>query len=63
MDDKDTFHTFGYRGGFISTCHNRTKGVEEITVLRYEGDRARPCKSIHAAKVIISRHRISEGKT
>lgn len=63
MDDKDTFYTFGYRGGFISTCHNRTKRVEEVTVLRFEGDRARPCKSIHAAKVIISRHRISEGKT
>ena len=37
MDDKDTFYTFGYRGGFISTCHNRTKRVEEVTVLRFEG--------------------------
>lgn len=62
MDDKDTFHTFGYQGGFISTCHNRTKGVEEITVRRYEGDRARPVKSIHAAKVQISRWRTKEGK-
>lgn len=62
MDNKDTFHTFGYRGGFISTCHNCTRGVEEITVLRYEGDRARPVKSIHAAKVQISRWRTKEGK-
>lgn len=62
MDNKDTFHTFGYQGGFISTCHNRTKRVEEVTVLRYEGDRARPCKSVHAAKVIISRWKVKQGK-
>lgn len=56
MDNKDTFHTFGYRGGFISTCHNRTKGCEEVTYQRYEGDRAKRTVSILGAKLQIGRY-------
>lgn len=61
MDDKDTFYTFGYRGGFIHTCHNRTKKCEEVSVQRYEGDKARPVKSVIAAKQIIGKF-INKGK-
>ena len=53
MDRKDTFHTFGYRGGFIHCCENRTTRKSEVMVQRYEGDKARPVKSIHAAKTRI----------
>lgn len=55
MDDKDTFHTFGYRGGYISTCWNRTQKVEEVTCLRYEGDKSKQVKSLIAAKQRISK--------
>lgn len=56
MDDKDTFQTFGYRRGFITTCWNRTKQVEEVSVLRYEGDRAYRVKSLRAAKLRIGKY-------
>jgi hypothetical protein len=63
MDDKDTFHTFGYFGGYIHTCHNRTKGCEEVQVQRYEGDKAVRTKSVHAAKCRITRHNNQEGNS
>lgn len=56
MDNKDTFHTFRYKGGFVHTCWNRTKSVEEVSVLRYEGDRAKPVVSVYAAKLIIGKY-------
>lgn len=63
MDNKDTFHTFGYRGGFIHTCYNRRLCVEEVSVQRYEGDKARPAKSVFAAKVAISKFLTKGGKS
>jgi len=62
MDDKDTFHTFGYRGGFIHTCWNRTKRCEEVSVQRYEGDKARPVPTVHGAKVRIGKFLANGGK-
>jgi hypothetical protein len=56
MDDKDTFHTFGYRGGYIHTCWNRTRKKEEVQVQRYEGDKARAVKSVIGAKRLIGRY-------
>lgn len=50
MDRKDTFHTFGYRSGFIHCCENRTTGKSEVMVQRYEGDKARPVATVLAAK-------------
>lgn len=55
MDAKDTFHTFGYKGGFIHTCWNRTQKCEEVSVQCYEGEKARRVKSVIAAKQIIGK--------
>ena len=63
MDRKDTFHTFGYRGGFIHCCENRTTGKSEVQVQRYEGDKARAAKSVLAAKRRIGIYRNKEGKS
>lgn len=61
MDNKDTFCTFGYHGGFIHTCCNRTTQLDEVKVQRYEGDKAVTAKSIHAAKCRITRHLNQQG--
>lgn len=53
MDNKDTFHTFSYRGGFIHCCENRTTGKSEVKVQCYEGEKARSVKSVRGAKQII----------
>lgn len=63
MDTKDTFHTFGYRGGFVHCCENRTTQKSEVMVQRYEGDKARPVKSVLAAKRAIGIYRNKEGKS
>jgi hypothetical protein len=62
-DVKDTFHTFGYRCGFIHCCENRTTGKSEVKVQRYEGDKARSAKSVQAAKQIIGIYCKKEGKS
>lgn len=61
MDDKDSFHTFSYFGGFIHTCYNRTTKCNEVQAQRYEGDKAVRVPSIHAAKCRITRHNNQQG--
>ena len=56
MDNKDSFRTIGHLGGFIHVCSNRTTGLSEVQVQFFEGDRAKPAKSIHAAKCRITRY-------
>ncbi len=52
---KDTFHTFRYRSGHITTCWNLDRKREEVSVLLGNGER-RDCVSVHAAKITITRH-------
>lgn len=59
-DKKDSFHTFAYKGGFVHTCWNRTKQCEEVTVQRYEGDKARRVPSVKGAKMRISKYKPKE---
>lgn len=62
MDDKDTFHTFAYKGGFIHTCWNRTKRCEEISVQLWEGDKCRPANTVAGAKCRITLSNLKRGK-
>lgn len=52
--NKDTFHTFAYRGGYIHTCQNRDTKREEAKVSLPDGT-TRPARSVHAAKIAITK--------
>ena len=52
--DRDTFHTFPYRSGYITTRYNRITQSEEVD---YQIDNQRDtAQSVHAAKILISRY-------
>ena len=50
---KDTFWAFRYRGQQIQGCWNRSRNQEEIQT---SVTGARLLKSVHAAKLAITRH-------
>jgi len=52
--DKDCFHTFKYRSGYISTCQNRITHQEEV---KYQIERhIAKAKSVRAAKIAITQY-------
>jgi hypothetical protein len=61
VDDKDTFLTVSYRGGFIHTCYNRTRGVGEVSYQLYEGDKNKRTRSVRGAKQQIGRYLANKG--
>jgi len=62
METKDSFHTFGYKGGFIHTCCNRDTGKTEVKVQLWEGDKCRPANTVIGAKCLITRNNLKRGK-
>ena len=61
MDDKDTFYTESYRGGFVSQCYNRTRGHWEYQA-RYDGETYN-ASTWQAAKIWIGRRANAKEKT
>lgn len=53
MDDKDTFLTVSYKGGYIHSCHNRTEGREEIKAQIH--GKTIPCRTRIGAKRAITK--------
>jgi hypothetical protein len=54
MDNKDSFLTIRYKNFAIHTCQNRTTGKEEVCWQAWD-HRTTPAKSVHAAKIAITK--------
>lgn len=51
---KNTFNTQSYKDGFIHTCYDNGK---EIVQAQFKDFSIKEVKSIHAAKVAITKHK------